>query len=90
MEGDWEMADLDEVRARVTRLAEPFGVLAEVHEIEGTPSDVSSSGKRVEVIVINKRGLQKSKQIRWELVERADDGMFDEFVEGAARDLAKA
>lgn len=81
------MADVEEVRARAIKLAEPYGLLAEVHEVESAPSGVSAGGPRVEVIVINRHGLQISKHVSCEAFRRAGDEIFDAFIEEAAQEL---
>ena len=83
------MADVEEVRARLALLVEPYRVGVEVHDIDAPPSQVSSGGKRIEVIVVNRDGRQNTKQISWEAFTQAGESIFDEFVEGAARELGK-
>ena len=82
------MADVDEIRARVTELAESLGVAGEVHDLDGISS--GDSAKRVEVIVINRRGELRRLQMASREFERAGVDLFDDFVKTAARELTKS
>jgi hypothetical protein len=76
------MADVEDSEGKTGLLVAPYRVGVEVHDIDAPPSQVSSGGKRIEVIVVNRDGRQNTKQISWEAFTQAGEPIFDEFVEG--------
>jgi hypothetical protein len=81
------MVTVDDVRARVTRLAARLGVLAEVHDLDAAPANISLGRPRIECIVIDASGDERTLQVSCDEFERAGEKVFDDFLETAAREL---